>query len=117
MISIVLSLSKCALSITGVFQLPGTATEMMIAWTEVTSHRVTASPRVERVSVICLRAITATVFPEFISAMATTIVWITLTRMNVISAVSSLDCLLIHAHVDLIVKRSRCSHLNYRNVR
>jgi hypothetical protein len=49
--------------------------------------------------------------------MATTIVWITLTRMNVISAVSSLDCLLIHAHVDLIVKRSRCSHLNYRNVR
>lgn len=72
----------------GVFQLLGIATEMMIAWTEATSLLVTANPRVEHVSAICLRVIMATVFPEFISAMGTTIVLITPMKMSVINVVS-----------------------------
>jgi len=111
-----ISLQNAQISIADVFRLPGTAMGTMTVWTEVTSHRVTVNPRVERVSAICLRAITAIAFPEFISAMVTTIVWITLTRTNVTSVVSSLDHLLVRMIVDLIVKRLRCSQLNYRDV-
>lgn len=49
---------------------------------------VTASPKVERVLATYLRAIMAIVFLEFTSVMVTMIVWIILTKTNVINVVS-----------------------------
>lgn len=71
----------------GAFQLLGIAMEMMIVWTEATSLLVIANPRGEHVLAICSPVITATVFPEFTSAMETTIVSIIQMKMNVINAV------------------------------
>lgn len=74
--------------ITDAYRPHGIVTATMIAVMVPTNRQNIASQRAEHVSVICLRAIMAIVFREFISATETMIVWTIVTKTTDINAVS-----------------------------
>lgn len=75
--------------ITDAYQLPGSATETMIASMAAMNHPSIANQKVELVSAISSLAITEIVFREFISVMETMTVSTIQTRMIGINVVST----------------------------